>query len=217
MIAGPTAEVFRRSMRISNRRFREATGWMPRVRTAVEGMAQLGAESRSVPKTRVPATVRLGLWAMALFALLAGIQQQFVPRSFFDKFPGFGMHWVAVDGPYNEHLLRDLGGANLTFAVVALYAIARPAAGLVRAVAAATLVAQVPHFIYHAAHIDVLPTTLDRVLQTTALALTLAIPLLVLLRAGGIRQEHEVPSVHPTGTQASGATQQWPWMVTSNR
>ena len=51
---------------------------------------------------RVPATVRLGLWAMALFSLLAGIQQQFAPRSFYDDFPGFGMHWVAVDGPYQR-------------------------------------------------------------------------------------------------------------------
>jgi nucleoside-diphosphate-sugar epimerase len=215
MIAGPTAEVFRRSMRISNRRFREATGWMPRVRTAVEGMAQLGAESRSVPTTRAPATVRLGLWAMALFSLLAGIQQQFAPRSFFDSFPGFGMHWVAVDGPYNEHLLRDLGGANLTLAVVTLYAITRPAAGLVRAIAAATLVAQVPHFIYHAAHLDVLPTTLDRALQTTALSLTLAIPLLVLLRAGGIRQEREASSAQSSGTDADGVAQHRPRLVTS--
>ena len=121
---------------------------------------------------------------MALFSLLAGMQQQFAPRSFFDNFPGFGMQWVAVDGPYNEHLLRDLGGANLALAVVILFAIARPTVGLVRAVAAAILVAQVPHFIYHAAHLDVLPTALDRVLQTAPLALTLAIPLLVLLRVG---------------------------------
>ena len=160
-------------------------------------MAQVGAENPPVPATRVPATVRLGLWAMALFSLLAGIQQQFAPRSFFDNFPGFGMHWVSVDGPYNEHLLRDLGGANLSLAVVTLFAIARPTAGLVRAVAAAVLVAQVPHFIYHAAHLDDLPTTLDRVLQTTALALTLAIPLLVLLRAGAIREEHDSPVARP--------------------
>ena len=82
------------------------------------------------------------------------------------------MQWVAVDGPYNEHLLRDLGGANLSLAVIILYAIARPRVEVVRAVAAAILVAQVPHFIYHAAHLEVLPTALDRVLQTASLALT---------------------------------------------
>jgi len=205
MMAGPVGEVFTRSLRISNRCFREATGWLPAVRNAVEGMALVGAADPPAPTQRVPATVRLGLWAMALVSLLSGIQQQFAPRSFYDDFPGFGMHWVAVDGPYNEHLLRDLGGANLALAVVILFAIAQPTAGLVRAVATAWLVAQVPHFVYHAAHLDVMPTTLDRVLQTTSLALTLAIPLLVLLRAGGIRQQQERSSAHPAATDASGA------------
>jgi hypothetical protein len=127
------------------------------------------------------------------------------------------MHWVAVDGPFNEHLLRDLGGANLALGAVILFVIARPTAGLVRAVAAAILVAQVPHFIYHAAHLDVLPTTLDRVMQTAALALILAIPLLVLLRAGGIRQESEASSAQPAGTDTSRAAQPRTRLVASTR
>jgi hypothetical protein len=90
-------------------------------------------------------------------------------------------------------------------------------AGLVRAVAAAMLVAQVPHFVYHAAHLDVLPTTLDRVMQTAALALTLAIPLLVLLRAGGIRQERESSSAQPSGFATSEAAHQPSRLATSSR
>jgi nucleoside-diphosphate-sugar epimerase len=126
MMAGPAAEAFTRSLRISNRRHREVTGWAPAVRSAVEGMALVGSETPLAPAARVPATVRVGLWAMALVSLFAGIQQQFMPRSFYDSFPGFGMHWVAVDGPYNEHLVRDLGGANLALRAVILFAIARP-------------------------------------------------------------------------------------------
>jgi hypothetical protein len=217
MMAGPTAEAFTRSLRISNRRFREATGWTPAVRNAVEGMALVGAATPPAPTMRVPATVRLGLWAMALFSLLSGIQQQFAPRSFYDDFPGFGMRWVAVDGPYNEHLLRDLGGANLALAAVILFVIAQPTVGLVRAVAAAWLIAQVPHFIYHAAHLDILPTTLDRALQTAALALTLAIPLLVLSRVGGIRQARKTAPIEPAGTEASGAAQRPSRLITSTR
>lgn len=215
MMAGPAAEVFTRSLRISNRRFRNATGWAPQVRDAIEGMARVGAETSPVPTTHVPLAVRVGLWAMALFSLFAGLQQQFAPRSFFDDFPGFGMQWVAVDGPYNEHLLRDLGGANLALAVVTLFAIARPTVGVVRAVAAAMLVAQVPHFIYHAAHLEVLPTTLDRVLQTTSLALTLAIPLLVLVRSSGIREETVTASQSPEFAP-SRAGQQPPRLVASS-
>jgi hypothetical protein len=127
------------------------------------------------------------------------------------------MHWVVVDGPYNEHFLRDIGGANLALAVVILFAIAQPSSGLVRAVAASMLVAQVPHFIYHAAHLDLLPSTLDRVLQTASLALTLAIPLIVLLRAGSIRHDRKKPSAQPTATEVSVTTQQPPRLVISTR
>jgi nucleoside-diphosphate-sugar epimerase len=217
MMAGPAGEVFTRSLRISNRRFREETGWAPTVSNAVEGIALVGAADPAAPAARVPASVRLGLWAMAFFSLLIGIQQQFAPRSFYDDFPGFGMHWVVVDGPYNEHFLRDIGGANLALAVVILFAIAQPSSGLVRAVAASMLVAQVPHFIYHAAHLDLLPSTLDRVLQTASLALTLAIPLIVLLRAGSIRHDRKKPSAQPTATEVSVTTQQPPRLVISTR
>ena len=44
------------------------------------------------------------------------------PRSFYDDFPGAGRTWVAVDGPYNEHLVRDVGGLNLALAFVAVLA-----------------------------------------------------------------------------------------------
>ena len=217
LLAVPIAEAFTRSLRISNRRFREATGWEPEVRNAIDGMALVGGANPPPPTARVPAIVRLGLWVMALFSLLAGIQQQFAPRFFYDNFPGFGMHWVAVDGPYNEHLLRDLGGANLALTAVILFAIARPTVGLVRAVAAALLVAQVPHFIYHAAHLEILSTSLDRVMQTASLTLTLAIPLLVLLGAGGIRQQPEAMSDQPAAHDTSGAAQQQSRLVISTR
>jgi hypothetical protein len=153
-----------------------------------------GAADRAVisrllgPATRanVPIGVKVGLWLLLLLSLIAGLQQQFAPRSFYDAFPGFGLTWVSTDGPYNEHLLRDLGGANLAMAVMILFALVRPSAGLVRAVALAVLVAQVPHFLYHAAHLGLLPTLLDQVLQTISLTLVLIVAAYVLVRAGRI-------------------------------
>ena len=149
----------------------------------------------------VPNLVKAGLWAMALLALLAGLQQQFTPRAFFDTFPGFGLQWVSVDGPYNEHLVRDLGGANLALAVVILFAIFRPSVGLVRAVTGAILVAQIPHFVYHAAHLDLLPTVLDRALQTALLALVIIVPLAVFLAAGriGVARPRTLTPLAPAG------------------
>ena len=208
MMAGPTAAALTRSIRISNRRFREATGWVPAVPSAIEGLARVVSASPTSGRAHVPAIVRIGLWLMALFSLLAGIQQQFAPRFFYERFPGFGMQWVSVDGPYNEHLMRDLGGANIALAAIFFFAIARPTVGLVRAVSIAVLVAQVPHFIYHAAHLDLLQTPLDRVLQTASLALTLVIPLTVLLTAGRIGQQRRSSIPQPVGVDGRVTGQQ---------
>lgn len=139
------------------------------------------AASTREAQRRTPAAVLAGLWIMGVFGLYSGLQQQFLPRAFYDQFPGFGMTWVSPDGPFNEHLMRDLGGANLALTLIVFLAIARPTAYLVRGVAIATLIAQVPHFVYHALHLDLLPNTLERVLQTVSLGLVLLIPILVLI------------------------------------
>ena len=55
-------------------------------------------------------------------------------------------------------------------------------------VAIATLIAQVPHFVYHALHLDLLPTTLDRALQTISLGLALLVPIVVLIASREMRE-----------------------------
>ncbi len=175
-----------RSLRISNARFKQASGWSPAVPSAREGMRLLAVNGPAVTAPHVPLNVQAGLWLLFVFTLAAGAWQQFAPRSFYDDFPGFGLHWVSVDGPFNEHLMRDLGGANLALALILGYVAARPSVGLVRAAMAAILVAQVPHFVYHLTHLGVVATSLDRILQTFSLTLFLVIPLLVLLRSGDI-------------------------------
>lgn len=134
-------------------------------------------------RLRLPRIVWLGLWLMALTSLITGLQQQFAPRWFYDEFPGFGMHWVSGDGPFNEHLLRDLGGANLALATVIALVMARPTAYMVRVVAVAFLVPQATHFVYHLLHLNTLATSLDRVLQSTLLTFATLVPILVLIAA----------------------------------
>ena len=138
--------------------------------------------------TRAPTTVLAGLWLLGIFGVCAGLLQQFLPRAFYDQFPGFGMTWVSPDGPFNEHLMRDLGGANLALTFLIFLAIARPTAYLVRGVAIATLIAQAPHFIYHALHLDLLPNTLERALQTISLGLALLIPVVILIASRDMRE-----------------------------
>ena len=188
-LSGAVEDLFLRSQRVSNRRFKEATGWTPTVPSAREGLARLAASQavpHSDPSSSAARWVKAGLAFMAVFGLAAGLWQQLAPRSFYDDFPGFGHHWVSVDGPYNEHLLRDVGGGNLGLAVVALFAVMRPSAMLVRVVAAAGLVAQVPHFVYHLVNVDALPTTLDQVAQTASLGLLIVVPALLLRGAASL-------------------------------
>jgi len=51
---------------------------------------------------------------------LVGFWALLAPRSFYDDFPGGGRSWVSALPPYNEHLVRDVGGLPSNLAVVDL-------------------------------------------------------------------------------------------------
>lgn len=126
--------------------------------------------------------VKVLLTWFALFGLTIGSWQAFFPASFYADFPGLGHHWVSPDGPYNEHLMRDVGHGGLAVAAVALVALMTGVVWVARAVGLAACVANLPHQLYHQAHVSVLPTTADQVLQSVTLAAVslAAIALLVL-------------------------------------
>jgi hypothetical protein len=115
---------------------------------------------------------RVRRWVLLLLALSAadtGVWATLAPRSWYDAFPGAGHHWVAVLGPYNEHLSRDVGGLYLALLVLSAGAAVRPADGyLVRLTAAAWLAFSIPHLIYHLGHLDMLEGT-DKVLSVIGL------------------------------------------------
>ena len=116
-------------------------------------------------------TVRVLLGFFALVGLVVGGWQLLFPASFWTDFPGFGRHWVDGDGLYNEHLLRDVGQGTLAVGVVALVALLTGGVWLARATGLAALVVNLPHQLYHQTHLDRLPETVDRVLQTATLSL----------------------------------------------
>ncbi|MGY1700819.1 hypothetical protein [Geodermatophilus sp. SYSU D00766] len=129
---------------------------------------------------RLAVKVLLG-W-FVLFGLVIGLWQAVFPASFYADFPGLGLHWVSPDGPYNEHLLRDVGLGNLAVGTVALVALFTGVVWVARAAGLAVVVVDLPHQLYHQVHVSVLPTTTDRVLQSTTLAAVslAAVALLVL-------------------------------------
>lgn len=114
-----------------------------------------------------------GLAFVGAWALVA-------PRSFYDDFPGAGHHWVSTDGPYNRHLLFDVGTLSLALTVTLLAALWRRDKVLVRTAALAALVFAGPHLAYHASHLDHLSTT-DTILEMVALAIAVAAPFAALL------------------------------------
>jgi hypothetical protein len=98
--------------------------------------------------------LRFALGYLAAMNALIGVWAQFFPRSFYDDFPGAGGAWVSVDGPYNEHLVRDVGALSLALCVVLLAATISLNKTVVIVAASASLVAGVPHLIYHIRHTD---------------------------------------------------------------
>ena len=121
--------------------------------------------------------VRVVLVVWAAVGVQLGIWATFAPQSFYDDYPGFGRHWVRVNGPYNEHFVRDFGALNLALAVVTIFALVTFARPLVIAVAVAWLAWGVPHLVYHLRHLDVYDTG-DKVLNVSALA---ALPVLAII------------------------------------
>jgi hypothetical protein len=97
---------------------------------------------------------RVALAIIAGGSLVVGVWAQALPRSFYDDFPGAGRVWVAVDGPYNEHLVRDVGGLNLALAFVAVAALVTGSLAVARAAGGGALLYGVPHLVYHAANLS---------------------------------------------------------------
>jgi hypothetical protein len=131
---------------------------------------------------------RRARWLVVTLALLAGTAMlvggvgAVLPRGFCTSFPSVGGQWVAVDGPYNEHLVRDVGGLNLALAVVTIVAVVHRTAVLVPAAALAWLVYFVPHPVHHSAHVHLYDGT-DLVLMIVSLAMAVVLPAWLFLDA----------------------------------
>jgi hypothetical protein len=73
-------------------------------------------------RSRSALVVRAILLTASLSNGVIGVWATLSPRGWYDDFPGFGKVWVAVEGPYNEHLVRDIGAWSLALTVLTLAA-----------------------------------------------------------------------------------------------
>jgi hypothetical protein len=106
-----------------------------------------------MPDNRVITALRVLLGVLTVSATTVGVWAAFAPRSFYDDFPRLGQIWIAVDGPYNEHLVRDVGALNLALALVTVCALTTLARSTIVASVLAWLAYGLPHFVYHARHL----------------------------------------------------------------
>ncbi len=127
--------------------------------------------------------LRVALGYLTFQNLQIGFWALLAPRSFYDGFPGLGRGWIAVDGPYNEHLIRDVGALNLALAVIFVAAAISLDRLMARVAAGAALVWGVPHALYHMLNTDGLSTG-DVVVSLSGLVFYAAIPVAVLALAG---------------------------------
>jgi hypothetical protein len=126
--------------------------------------------------------VRIALAILAVIGLQVGLWAAFAPQSFYNDFPGAGRIWVSVDGPYNQHLIRDVGALNLALAVVAIVAFVTMSRAAVLCAGGAWLAYGLPHLIYHLRHLDPLDSA-DQVAVPVSLLLSVVVAGLVLWTA----------------------------------
>lgn len=121
-----------------------------------------------------PRSARVALLVLFLAALTIGLTATAVPRTFYDDFP-FLTRWVELLPPYNEHLVTDVGGLYLGFAVLFAWAARTLERTLVQAACVAWLLAATLHLFFHAGHLENFGTA-DAIAEIASLALLLVPP-----------------------------------------
>lgn len=128
-----------------------------------------------------------GVWLLAAVQGLVGVWALVAPVSFFTDFPLGPPGWVGLLPPYNEHLVRDVGGFSLAVAVLLAGAAVRGDRFTVRLGVGATLVFAVPHAVFHQTHLEHFPAGIA-VAQSVGVAGQLAVAVAVWVLAGRLPQ-----------------------------
>ena len=123
---------------------------------------------------------RVILWVTAALGLFVGGWAAGLPQSFYDSFPGLGFIWISVDGPYNEHLIRDVGSLYLALSAASIAATFSRTADAGRVVGVAWAVFGIPHFAYHATHFAHMPA-IDVVGSSVSLGASLLLGVVLML------------------------------------
>jgi len=148
--------------------------------------------------------IRFLLLALGIPQALIGLWALASPRTFYDDFPAGTDGWVHVLGPFDEHLVTDVGSLFVALGVVLVFAGLSLRRGAVIAAATGWLIFSVPHFLWHMFNLEPYGTA-DAVSNTLTLGWTVVGGVLVLFLALRRPRERTVSSV-PDGGRIAGVS-----------
>lgn len=125
--------------------------------------------------------LRAGVFVLALQAGVVGMWALLWPESFFGDFPGFGRVWAGALGPYNEHLVRDVGGLYVGWMVLFSWVTVTLDRVVLKAAMLSWLPFAVAHLIFHLSNTGRLSGS-DQVLSVAGLGLMVVLPILILTK-----------------------------------
>jgi hypothetical protein len=135
---------------------------------------------------------RLALLVLGVPQAGIGVWAVVAPMRWYGSFPGAGPHWLPAFGPYNEHFAVDAGAGLLAAGVLAIVAAVWLERRVVQVAMVGFLAWSVPHAIYHLTVLDALSTS-DNLVNVSLLAVTVAVPALLLATANRIPDARTVP------------------------
>ncbi len=130
-----------------------------------------------------PFVHRVCLVVLMFSGAFVGVWAYAAPMHWYDNFPGFGMQWLPVLGPYNEHFAKDVGALYLALAILSACVFVRTGNRTLVLVAAVAYSAfNLLHFTYHATMFHMYGTR-DAILNAVSLSVVLLSSLLLLVPA----------------------------------
>ncbi len=142
-----------------------------------------------------PLVHRVCLAILIVTSLLVGVWAYFAPLNWYNTFPGMGLRWLPVLGPYNEHFVKDVGAMYLALAALSVMAFIHVTnQPLMRATAISVSIFNILHLIYHVTMLHMYGP-LDAALNMAALALVVVCSLALAIP---VKQDT------PAGIQATG-------------
>ncbi|MEB3062753.1 hypothetical protein [[Mycobacterium] zoologicum] len=120
---------------------------------------------------------------LTLVGLSLGVWAYLAPQNWYNTFPGMGMHWLPVLGPYNEHFVKDVGCMFLALGVLSAFAVYHLRNRAVVVIAGITWsVFNLLHLTYHIGMLHMYGPR-DAILNAVSLSLLLAVSLTLLVPA----------------------------------